>query len=179
MAHSNFIISSIRERLALQQFMSENDFSITQMSSPTSYAKWDAVIISADTEMLLEVKVRDWNSMDFPDWILEENKYLALKSIQAKKNRPMVPYYVNVFRDGICLFNLDNLQLDFVDRDSKQSVMTQDGKRKNKSIAMLPLSAGTFYEFPYNFDWLNNKAEDNFKAMFPGVKFKKMFRNGR
>jgi len=144
--NSAFIVSSLRERIALNHFSKvQNDFMITQMSNVDGYAKWDAMIMSGYTqEMLLEIKVRDWHSISFKTWILEEDKYNALQKIQDKMWRDVTPYYVNVFRDGIAFFNLNEITPVFEDRDSKTSVMAQNDERKIKRVAMLPLSAATF-----------------------------------
>lgn len=175
---TNFTLSSIRERLALQVFYNQRqDFIVTHLSSIYGYAKWDAVIISGGTEMVTEVKVRDWNSQTFSTWMLEEDKYNALMSLKSRAKRDITPVYVNVFNDGVALFNLNDITPTFSIRDSKQSVMAQDDKRKEKSVAMLPLSAATFYPFPVDFDKLNDDSEKYFEVVKPGVKYNKLFRN--
>ena len=109
--NTNFTLSSIRERLALQSFYNQRqDFIVTHLSSIYGYAKWDAVIISASTEMVMEVKVRDWNSQTFSTWMLEEDKYNALMSLKSRAKRDITPVYVNVFRDGVAVFNLNDIQ---------------------------------------------------------------------
>ncbi len=175
---SAFIVSSLRERIALNYFnQSQNDFIVTQMSPVEGYAKWDAMIMSGYTqEMLLEIKVRDWHSISFSTWIMEEDKYQALLKIKDKLWRDVTPYYVNVFRDGVAFFNLNEITPTFIDRDSKKSVMDQTQGRKIKRVAMLPLSAATFYPIQIDINLLNSQAELAYENIYQ-KKPEKLFKN--
>lgn len=170
-SHQPFILAEIREREMFTYFCSHRkDFEITQMSDIASYRKWDAAIISADTEYLCEVKTRDWMMDDFGDWILEQMKYDALKDVQKRmyeqRGRHLTILYINIFNDGVLIWNLDKIELNFHVRESK---MTQHGNRNKitKQVANLNASAATRYDLNINFDFFNDVSAEKFKLLYP------------
>jgi len=168
-----FVMSSIREREMLLHFKNlQGDFEIEKMSVVNGYSKWDAVINSGGTRMLLEIKVRDWNSWEQDGWFLEEDKFVALDTIQdsqyEKNGIYMKKYYVNIFKDGVAMFDLDEITPDFTPRMSKKSVMAQDGERKTKMMATLPIESSTFYEHKFCFPHFNYLSEHMYKKHHPG-----------
>jgi hypothetical protein len=176
---NNYTQSSIRERIALDLFkMSRGDFFITRMSHVESKDKWDAEIISGGTPMLLEIKVRDWKHNSHKDWIIEQDKADFLLE-RAKNKRMQKPFYINVFRDGVAFWDLQEQEIEFFDRVSKKSVMAQNGEKKEKKIGMLLIDNSAFYPMDINFDELNQKTHDAFKVLYPNSKIEKLFRNER
>lgn len=164
------IKAAIRERLALQSFKEfrEDDFKITHISKVEGQESWDAIYLSAGTEVLAEIKVRDKNYKDWDHegWILEEYKYNALKALQIQSKRPIKIMYINVFKDAVILWDLDEVKPIFRIRNCK--VMTVQNKGKiDKSVALLFSSEGTVYLKENNIEYWNKQSEDIFKFLFP------------
>lgn len=163
------IKAAIRERVALQNFKEfRNDFSITHISKVEGQDCWDAIYLSAGTEFLAEIKVRDKNYLDWDHegWILEEYKYNSLKALQSRAKRPLKIMYVNVFKDAVILWNLDEINPIFRIRNCKRMTVEDKGKI-DKSVALLFSSEGTIYKKENDIDSWTKTSEEIFKFLFP------------
>ena len=59
-----------------------------------------------------EIKVRNCNIEDYPDFILEINKYKALMSLLPLKYHI---YYINIFKNGMIMWNLNKIRVEDMD----------------------------------------------------------------
>lgn len=83
------------------------------------YSKWDVSYYSGNTQLIGEIKYRKEDSSAFKDWIMEVDKFKALKDIQAKlnvNNKKANITYINIFSDNITyIWNLDNIDLNEIE----------------------------------------------------------------
>lgn len=169
--NSNVVKAAIRERLALQNFRDiQGDFKITHISKVEGQESWDAIYLSAGTEVLAEVKVRDKNYKDWDHegWILEQYKYNMLKALQVQSKRPLKLMYVNIFRDATILWDLDEINPRFEMRNCK--IMTVENRGKiDKSVALLQSSEGTVYQMVNDINSWTKTSEEIFKFLFPEI----------
>lgn len=79
------------------------------------FAHWDLSYTSGSTKMIGEIKYRNYDSTTFPDWMLEVEKLVYLKDLQAlmlSKGKQTTITYINHFRDEkTFIWNLDGLNL--------------------------------------------------------------------
>lgn len=163
----NVIKASIRERLMFKEFRNrQNDFKIKHISFVEEADSWDVIYLSGQTEYLAEIKTRDKKFQDWDQegWILEEYKYNALCELQKKSKRPLKKTYVNIFKDAVVIWDLDSIELQFIDRECKVMTVENKGKR-NKKVALLKSEQGTVYKGNYDismFTWLSEKIFEFF-----------------
>lgn len=167
------IVSSIRERIMFNDFKNERgDFNISHVSKVEGSESWDIIYQSGQTNNICECKVRDkmleWH--DNEGWIIEEYKYNKLKQLQQSarnKGNDMRIIYANIFRNAVVIWDLDNVQLNFFERDSKTMTM-EDAGRKIKRVAYLTSSQGTTYRYTQNPKKKLAEADRIFYFLFPG-----------
>lgn len=167
------VLASIRERILFQKFQ-ENypDFVITHISKVEGFEKWDAVINSGGTQILVEVKVRD-KKKDWSNWIIQEDKYEALTALTSSDKAILCntkAIYINIFQNGAIIWDVNNEQRpDFFIRDSKSTTTFEVNKRKDKSVAYMQNEEGTIYNYENDMEAAKQEAKKIFKFMFPGI----------
>lgn len=163
------VIASIRERILFKEFRDrQNDFEIKNISKVEANDSWDVIYLSAGTEYLAEIKVRDkaLDSWDHEGWIIEEYKYKKLSELQSKSRRPLTKAYVNIFKDAIVIWDLDKVKPEFFKRDSKQMTVQNKG-RVIKSVAYLKSSQGVVYRQKNDINKSNFISIEIFNFLFP------------
>jgi hypothetical protein len=107
--NERFIVASLRERLALGTFTKNTGaYSILEMTPVTGYDNYDAILGQEEGHLFVaEVKVRIHKSTQYPDWIIEEGKYDALK--EQADLMDATPLYINIHPDGIQVWDLNEL----------------------------------------------------------------------
>ena len=98
-------------REKLQKILSASNKIERYEFTPDKYARLDAFSTGVTgVKTSYEIKDRDIASTAYPDFILEEIKYNALKESYDKSG--YTPYYVNFFNDGTCiLWNINNIDI--------------------------------------------------------------------
>ena len=127
------VLASIRERILFQKFQ-ENypDFLITHVSKVEGTEKWDAIINSGGTQIVVEVKVRD-KKKEWSNWILQEDKYSALTALTSSDKAIFCgtkAIYINIFQNGAIIWDINNEQRPyFFMRDSINTTMLDKGRK--------------------------------------------------
>lgn len=164
------VLASIRERIAFKEFQEkQNDFKIEYISKVEDTKGWDVIILSAGTRMLCEIKVRD-KDLNYDNWILEEKKYNKLIEIcESEKGKEMklVPFYINVFRNGILFWDLSKNNPEFFLRDSKKTT-AEDNGRIVKSVAYLKNNTSIAYKFNTDLPSILYKSKIVYSFLYPG-----------
>ncbi len=105
--NEGYIKASLRERLLLTELNKLIPFSVLHTTPVDSNKSYDAVIISGDTEYILEMKVRvyDAPATFFLGYMVERPKYEYL--MKQHKELGLIPLYLNFFSSGgVLIWNL-------------------------------------------------------------------------
>lgn len=106
MEQDKFIINSIKERLALGMIINnQDDLQLDYFTPSRGKDRYDGVIISGGTKLLVEVKVRKNSIKSYATTIIEEKKYNWLKD--EKNNSGMTAIYLVVFTDGYIILHVN------------------------------------------------------------------------
>lgn len=142
----DFCIAGIQERLLMKYLTHINpNIQVTHVSDETSQDKWDFVMVSARTmNCLVESKVREgYSIMTHSTYFIEPDKYDFLlektKTPKAQKNG-LKPIYVNFYKDGVVIFDLNN-HLDLKFNHEKKVYK----KTKNPSIGQVVKNFGLLH----------------------------------
>lgn len=97
---TNFETADNKGRETFKQFCNEQKWCKFNREAKKEYAKWDVSYIKDKQQTIGEIKMRDYNSTDFNEWFLQEDKYLALKELQKKIPGSRITY-INHFKNNI------------------------------------------------------------------------------
>jgi hypothetical protein len=156
-----FVIAGLKERNLIREVaLRTQSFEITQESNPTGQAKWDVVILSANTKYVVELKIRkEYYVNDYKGFMIEEKKYAALKNIQNIKG--YIPLYLNFFKNGYQIWNLNEIPVPCwgLKEYKKYTVIQKGGILKElKLSADLPNALASKHLFKWN---LSDKEYEN------------------
>lgn len=114
MAKTNYQNDDQLGREIFKSYCKQQKWCKVNKESKNDYAPWDISYYSGTTQIIGEIKVREYSSDSFPTWILELDKLQALRELQAKQPSTKITY-INHFPDNITLIwdltNLDETQL--------------------------------------------------------------------
>ena len=81
-------------------------------NSTDKYAVWDNAYLSGNTQMIGEIKFRNYDSEAFDSWFLEVDKYNSLNQLKNSINSETKITYINHFKDDqTIIWNLTNLDI--------------------------------------------------------------------
>lgn len=135
----NFQNDDEKGRKIFKEFCQQQIWCKVHKTSKDKFAKWDLSFFSGRTQMIGEIKVRDYNSRDFDNWYLEADKLDALRKLNEVIPNSRITY-INHFKDNITyiwdLTELKETELDY----SMQNLQINDytTQTKLKKVIHLP-----------------------------------------
>ena len=114
-----------------------------RISKPES--RWDiSYLYCEDTLAIGEIKMRNYSSTAFPDWIIEEDKVVALKEIleKTKKNttKEIQIHYINIFNDNnVAIWDITNIIATYNNEQHKANYCGNQ-YQKEKWVTYLPIT---------------------------------------
>lgn len=126
-----------------------NQWHLKKIEPIGSYSPYDAIILSAGTTILSEVKVRRNSSKQYKNIILESNKVVTLQQLVAKYSHlynytGLSSYYFSFFSDStVAAWPID----DFSHTGYEMLPRTTCGntEKVKTAVCYYPVSAATFY----------------------------------
>lgn len=102
--------AEIRERERFYGFTSNKpEIKINKISEPGDYNFYDAAIVSGGTNMLVEIKVRDFEIDKYPCGLLEKSKidkmFEYAKKIEEKKDITVEIIYMSFYIDSVVIWD--------------------------------------------------------------------------
>jgi len=156
---SQFTITSIRERLLLQQFEDkQKDFTIIYTTPVTGYSSFDAIIYSANTWYKVEVKVRDkYPLARYNDWLIEKPKYDTLTASTFQT------LYINIHSDGVQVWTIKQATEPNWIYEYNPKTTQGDNRTVSKCNGYLSQFEASIYKSEYNLNQTLQQAENIFK----------------
>ncbi len=114
-----------------------------RISKPES--RWDiSYLYCQDVLAIGEIKIRNYESTAFEDWIIEEEKVIALKEILAKtkKNtdKEIQIHYINIFNDNnVAIWDITNL-VQVYRPETHKANNCGDQHERIKQVTYLPIT---------------------------------------
>lgn len=122
-----FIYSSFKERV-YSHTNTLPDVDRHRYEPVISFSKFDLTFYSANTECVVEIKVRDFDSGRYDSTMIEVDKYNYL--INQYEETGKLPFYQCYFTDGqVLIFNLlhcDDIQTEFINCPKYSSTETRE-----------------------------------------------------
>lgn len=104
-------------RAIFQQYCNTKSWCKYTKASKDEYASWDVAYVSGTTNVIGEIKIREYASDSFEGWFLEQKKLDALQVVREavnskqKHSNPTAIQYINIFNDGqIMIWDITNLE---------------------------------------------------------------------
>lgn len=177
--HQQFLLFSIKERLLLKEFWLSRgqDFTIDKVSKAESKDQFDAIITSASTTYLVDIKVRNLTSTIYSSSKIAKSKYDYLVGAcraAAEEGVEMTPCYLIFYKNNkVAFFNLNDITPVWRERDGySNSSTTTNNPIKTLIEYDIPLSQAVIYDGCYNREKdYNDLAIEVAEVMFPGNKF--------
>lgn len=123
------------------QYCNKRQWCRFNKKSIAEYTEWDVSYYSGETKVIGEIKLRDNNMNDYPDWILEWNKLSKLK-IKQEAHEGSVIQYINIFNDGnILIWDITDLDLNderFKMKYLRRTTMSKSGGKDKLIIGLRP-----------------------------------------
>lgn len=129
-------------RNIFEKYLKSSNITDYEFSSD-QYSIWDCIYTTDKLQVVVEIKVRNNNSNDYPDWILELKKYNALidkvNELQPLTDKKVIAVYVNFFNDNFySIWNLENVDITKVKKLScKRSTVYNNGYVNKEIIPLL------------------------------------------
>lgn len=172
-----FILHSTKERLMLQDFWRSRgeDFTFNKISKVEAKEKYDAIIQSAGTTYLTEVKVRTIASDKYKSSKIMKHKWDFLTQsciAAAEEGEMMQPLYVVFYRNNkVALFNLCDVDPKWVTRYGHINSSTTTANPIIPQLEFdIPNELAAFYDFTIEKDY-NQLAIEVCQFMFAGNTF--------
>jgi hypothetical protein len=132
-------------RILFQQYCSTTSWCKYNKSAKDEFSPWDVSYTSGSTQVIGEIKMREYASDAFDGWFLEEKKLKELSVIRKAvidKQKDSLPtpviHYINMFTDGqIMIWDITNLE-GTVEQIKLNKTTMGDTFKVDKGIITLP-----------------------------------------
>lgn len=140
-------------RVKFQQYCSTTTWCKYNKASKDEYAAWDVSYTSGATQVIGEIKLRDYASDAFDGWFMEEKKLKALHAVREAvkskyKHSTTTPsiHYINIFTDDkIIIWDVTNLDA-VVETHNLQQTTMGNQQEVSKAIITLPTATAVIRE---------------------------------
>ena len=175
-----YIIWSVRERLMLKDFWKQQaaarkEFIIESTSKAEAKAKYDAIIVSADTRYLVECKIRNIPSTQYPSSKIMKHKYdypVNSCNAAAQEGEVMQPLYMVFYQNNkVGIFPLYEIKPEWKVRYGHINSTTKTGNPIIPQFEYnIPNTQACWYDFTIEKDY-NALACEVAEALFVNNEF--------
>jgi hypothetical protein len=131
-------------RLIFQGYCTGQPWCKFARKSKNDDAPWDVSYSGISDEVIIgEIKVREYNANDFPDWMLEVKKIKRLRVVYDKMmkydpSQNVKIHYINIFKDNeLMIWDITNIVYTSIIEELPATTCGNQNK-KNKEVTYLP-----------------------------------------